>query len=1184
MTLDSHRRPGGAAPHPRTIGWLGTTALAMGGSNQSLFLIGALVGGQGAISGQGGAAIPLLIVGLLLSWAAAPGWIELVLLSPSRVGGIAAACTAAFRPYSEILSALAGVCYWWGWVPTCGVTAIFSAAAINQWVLPGVPPVLIACCIVLLFTAINLAGIVWVTRVALPVAFISAVLAFISMLAPVAAGTADWSQLANLKLATPFGGWFGQLTSLMAGLYLIGFGAPAFEAATCHVAETIDPQRNVPRAVYASAGMAAVYFAGLPVVWYAVLGADPLTQDLNIVLGPTFAPLFGAAGKSCALGFMMFNMFHGTMQPLAGAARTLSQLAEDGLLPRVLALRTGRDVPYVATFTTAAFAILFLAIGDPIWLIAAANFTYLIGICLPSIAVWLLRRDAPDLPRPYRAPRGTIALGVLAAAVWGLSALLGFEQFGLPTVVFGLIMAYSGALLYAWRRLEEPRPDSGSRPRFGLHVKLTGAMLLVLVLDATGYLIAVSEIPGGNGELVAALEDIFVAVAILTVSVGIVLPGMIAHSADQVSSAARRLTAGTVREFSEAMDALGRGDLDSARVTVNIEPVIVRSHDELGLLADSFNTLQQQVKRAAAGLGGAREGLAAARNQLTSANTALRERISEQERLTAELVLARDAAEAGHRSKAEFLAVMSHELRTPLNGVIGTAGLLLDGSLEPEARRYAETLREAAGTLLELINDVLDFSKLDMGKQEFEAIEFQIDAVLYGALELMAVRAHAKGLELGGFVDAGVPAAAIGDPGRLRQILMNLLSNAVKFTERGAVTVEVQRLPANQGRLLLEFEVQDTGMGIAPDAIGLLFREFSQVDSSISRRFGGSGLGLAISRKLVEGMGGSISVSSVLGTGSTFRFTVDLQEAAGAKSAQVAPPLNGLPVLVVDHREANLRLLSRQIEECGAQVTTVVSSTMARQALAAAAAAGSPFTIMVINHAMPGIDSEALARAVRADPALSSTELTLAAFPSSGGAEREAQSALFDSIIAKPMQPRRLAMALQAGRSNKIAGQSSFEKPSNPPIARQSPRHALHILVAEDNATNQMVIRAMLQRLGHQVEIVSDGAAAVDAVRHQPFDIVLMDVMMPNVDGVAATRLIRDMPGARGAIRILGLTAHAAPDEHVTFRNAGMNAVLTKPVTAAALAAALEDVTADGASLTPTSFLDHKPVSDHSPA
>ena len=332
-------RPEPVAPltriHPRTIGWIGTAALAMGGSNQSLFLVAALFGGQGDIPGQGSASIVLLAFGLLLSYAATPGWIELVLMSPNRVGGIAASCSDAFKPYSVILSALAGVCYWWGWVPTCGLTALFSATAINQWALPQTPIPVIACCLVVLFALVNLAGIRWVTWLSIPIATVSAGLAFVSMLAPVVAGTADWSSLGRLHLVMPFPGVFGGVTSMMAGLYLIGFAAPAFEAATCHVAETIDENRNVPRAVYAAAAMAAVFFVGLPVVWFCVLGADPLSGDLGQVLGPTFAPLFGGLAKSAAIWFMMFNMFHGTMQPLAGAARTLSQLSDDGLLPRI---------------------------------------------------------------------------------------------------------------------------------------------------------------------------------------------------------------------------------------------------------------------------------------------------------------------------------------------------------------------------------------------------------------------------------------------------------------------------------------------------------------------------------------------------------------------------------------------------------------------------------------------------------------------------------------------------------------------------------------------------------------------------------------------------------------------------------------------------------------------------------
>ena len=644
QSTGQRERQDAAQPHPRRLSWIGTTALAMGGSNQCLFLITALFVGQEGIPGQGSAAVPLLLLGLLLSYAAAPGWTELVLMSPNRVGGISAACTEAFRPYSAVLSTLAGACYWWGWIPTCGITAILSATAINHWCLPEVPVSLIACMIVIAFTAINLAGVRWVAWLAVPVAVASATLAFISMMAPLLTGSVDWGQAATFRLDVPFPGWFGEMTSFMAGLYLIGFGAPAFEAAACHVGETRDPARNVPRAMVASGAMAAVYFVALPIVWLGSLGPNALGQDLQAALGPTFAPVFGGAAKSAAIGFMMFNMFHGTLQPLAGAARALSQLSDDGLAPRFLGWRLSTDSPWAATLLTAGTAILFLLIGDPIWLIAAANFTYLIGICLPSVAVWLLRRDQPDAPRLYRAPRGTILLGLVAALTWGCSALLGFEQFGLKTVVFGLLMAYSGAAFYGWRMFEDRRARGLPGFRTSLHLKLTGAMLLVLALDAAGYMLAVGAIPEASGSFLTALEDIFVAVAFLTISVGIVLPGMIARSADTVSEAAQRLAVGTVRDFAKAMDALGEGRLEAAHAAVDIVPVVVRSRDELGQMAESFNMLQEGVRKAALGLDRARNGLGQARLRLLDANSALAGLLERQRRLGQELVSAKEAA------------------------------------------------------------------------------------------------------------------------------------------------------------------------------------------------------------------------------------------------------------------------------------------------------------------------------------------------------------------------------------------------------------------------------------------------------------------------------------------------------------------------------------------------------------
>ena len=424
---------------------------------------------------------------------------------------------------------------------------------------------------------------------------------------------------------TPFDGWFGQLTGLMAGLYLIGFAAPAFEAATCHVGETKDANKQVPQAMLMSGLMAAVYFVFLPLIWLGTVGSESLGKELALVLGSTFAPLFGSAAKSAAIWFMILNMFHVSLQPLAGASRTISQLAEDGLVPKSLAFRNQYDTPWVATLLTAGMSILFLLIGDPLWLIAAANFTYLISICLTSVAVWLLRRDQPQFERPYRAPSGFIHLGLIAAIVWGLSAILGFQQFGLPAVMIGLIFAYSGAVLYAIRKFNDRRELGLPGIAGSLHIKLTGAMIAVLLLDGAGYLLAVSSMPsaGANSALVVALEDIFVTVALLTISVGMILPGMIAHSAVEVSNAAKRLAAGTMLDFSHAMQALGNGDLKKVQARIDYSPVLVNSNDELAEMATSFNVLQKEIADAARGLENAREALIESRGIVEHTNTEL---------------------------------------------------------------------------------------------------------------------------------------------------------------------------------------------------------------------------------------------------------------------------------------------------------------------------------------------------------------------------------------------------------------------------------------------------------------------------------------------------------------------------------------------------------------------------------
>jgi len=825
----------------------------MGGANQSLFLIGALLIGQGAIPGQGSAAVPLLIVGLLLSWAATPGWTELILMYPNRVGGIAATCAEAFRPLSPVLANLTGVCYWWGWVPTCGLTALLSASAIQQWYLPWMPVPLMASGIVVAFTIVNLCGVKWVMRLAMPFAVVSALLGFLSALIPVWHGSVDWHRALTFHLTVPFGGVFGQVTSVMAGLYLVGFAAPAFEQAACHVGETIDPNKNVPRAMFASAALASLYFIILPVVWLGALGPEPLAKDLAQELGPTFAPLLGGTAKAAAIWFMMMNMFHGTIAPLAGASRTLSQLSEDGLLPEFLAHRSRLDVPWAATLLTAGMSIIFLLIGDPVWLIAAANLTYLIGIAMPNLAVWLLRANEPDMARPYRAPKGTIYLGLAAAGVWGLTVLLGFEQFGLPTVIVGFIFAYSGSAAYAWRKYWDRRKAGLPGIARTLHLKLTGAMLAVLTLDAAGYLIAVGSVPHENGAFIAMLEDIFVVVALLTVCVGLILPGMIAHSAVQVSQAAQHLASRTMADFTRAMRALADGDLDSAKVRFEITPIAVNSRDEVGEMAENFNQLQDWIGRAAGGLTGAREGLLVARSALTQANDQLRQQLAEKTHV-------QQALRNSLQEKDALLKEVHHRVKNNMQIVSSLLNLQLDYLADAQARPFildTQSRINAMALVHEKLYQSPDLARIDFADYLRELTENIFESFHSSARQIRFVL-EAQDVTLG--VDSAVPCGLI-----VNELVWNAYKHAFPGCRTGTVTVSLRRL--DQSRVSLR--VADDGCGI-PTGLDL-----RQTES----------LGMQLVFTLVRQLSGTIDVTSRPGAGTSIDLC--LQE-IGAREIEPA--------------------------------------------------------------------------------------------------------------------------------------------------------------------------------------------------------------------------------------------------------------------------------------------------------
>jgi signal transduction histidine kinase len=758
------------------------------------------------------------------------------------------------------------------------------------------------------FTFVNLCGVKWVMRLAMPIATASAILAFLSAVIPIYSGSVNWQQAFTFHLTVPFDGWFGQMTSVMAGLYLIGFAAPAFEQAACHVGETINPDKNVPRAMFASAGLASLYFIILPIVWLGALGPEPLGNELAVVLGPTFAPLLGGAAKATAIWFMIFNMLHGPIAALAGSSRTLAQLSEDGLLPRFLAKRTRTDAPWAATLLTAGMAIAFLLIGDPIWLIAAANLTYLIGIALPNVAVWLLRHNEPHMARPFRAPRRAIILGLFAASAWGLTAILGFEQFGLPTVLVGIAFAYSGAILYSWRKFSDRRKMALPGIARTLHLKLTGAMVLVLVLDVVGYLLAVKSIPMVEDTAqITIIEDIFVVVALLTLGVGLILPGMIAHSAVEVSKAAEKLVKGTLADFTRAMQALAAGDLNGAKAHFDFSPVVVHSRDEVGDMALNFNKLQEEIGRAAVGLEGARAGLLASRTELTKTN----------ERLGFELVerkLSEIALEKAHKQlvevsrqagMAEVATSVLHNVGNVLNSVNVTSSCLagsLRNSKSANLSKVAKLLQEHErdlGTFLtsdpkgthlpgylaqlaehlageqtaaleelaylqkniEHIKDIVSmqqsFAKVSGLMETLQVADIMEDALRMNSTSLV----RHKILVIREFENVS---AVTVEKHKVLQILVNLVRNATECWNDSGHSDKRLTLRISNGNGHVHITITDNGIGIPAENLTRVFAHGFTTKS-------GHGFGLHSSALAANEMNGSLGVSSDgLGQGATF--------------------------------------------------------------------------------------------------------------------------------------------------------------------------------------------------------------------------------------------------------------------------------------------------------------------------